>query len=93
MINNFIHSFCYFINFFNNVLLFVLLFNMSLLFFHCLTPSSFVGQKTPTYDIWGSTVNIANRMETTGQPGEIHLSSDAHLQIQHHFNFQTVNTP
>lgn len=34
-----------------------------------------VGKKKYAYDIWGSTVNIASRMETNGVPGQINISA------------------
>jgi class 3 adenylate cyclase len=30
--------------------------------------------KTPLFDVWGKTVNLASRMESTGQPGRIQVS-------------------
>ena len=33
-----------------------------------------IGTHKFTYDIWGSTVNEASRMESSGQPGRIHVS-------------------
>jgi len=30
--------------------------------------------KTPLFDIWGKTVNLASRMESTGQPGRVQVS-------------------
>ena len=30
--------------------------------------------KTPAFDIWGQTVNLASRMQTTGEPGRIQIS-------------------
>ena len=32
-----------------------------------------IGAKKPHYDIWGNTVNIASRMESTGISGEIQV--------------------
>ena len=32
-----------------------------------------VGNQKPLYDIWGDTVNIASRMDYTGERGEIHV--------------------
>lgn len=32
-----------------------------------------VGAQKPHYDIWGSTVNTASRLETTGELGEIQV--------------------
>ena len=34
-----------------------------------------VGKKKYAYDIWGSTVNIASRMESNGEPGQVNVSS------------------
>ena len=34
-----------------------------------------IGVKKPHYDIWGNTVNIASRMETTGRPGTIQVTT------------------
>ncbi|HEY1114937.1 MAG TPA: adenylate/guanylate cyclase domain-containing protein, partial [Chitinophagaceae bacterium] len=34
-----------------------------------------VGKKKYAYDIWGSTVNIASRMESNSAPGQINISS------------------
>lgn len=33
-----------------------------------------IGAKKPQYDIWGNTVNVASRMESTGVPGTIQVS-------------------
>jgi class 3 adenylate cyclase len=35
-------------------------------------PASFL--RKPQYDIWGNTVNVASRMETSGQMGRIQAS-------------------
>ena len=32
-----------------------------------------IGAKKPHYDIWGNTVNISSRMESTGKPGVIQV--------------------
>ena len=32
-----------------------------------------VGAQKPQYDIWGNTVNVASRMESTGQMGRIQV--------------------
>lgn len=34
-----------------------------------------VGKKKYAYDIWGSTVNIASRLESSGEPGRVNISS------------------
>ena len=42
-----------------------------------------IGAKKPHYDIWGNTVNISSRMESTGKPGVIQVRFDLGiLQIQ-----------
>ena len=33
-----------------------------------------IGSQKFSYDIWGDTVNVASRMESTGEPGRIHVS-------------------
>jgi class 3 adenylate cyclase len=41
-----------------------------------------VGKKKYAYDIWGSTVNIASRMESNGEPGQINISSAVYELIK-----------
>ncbi|MBB1284492.1 tetratricopeptide repeat protein [Flavisolibacter sp. BT320] len=41
-----------------------------------------VGKKKYAYDIWGSTVNIASRMESNGMPGEVNISSAMYALIK-----------
>ena len=35
-----------------------------------------VGAQKPQYDIWGNTVNVASRMESTGHMGKIQVEED-----------------
>lgn len=35
-----------------------------------------IGAKKPQYDIWGNTVNVASRMESTGQLGKIQVTEE-----------------
>ncbi|GAB3227190.1 AAA family ATPase [Algoriphagus aestuariicola] len=46
-----------------------------------------VGIKKFAYDIWGDTVNIASRMETSGQAGKINISGDTYRLIEDRFRF------
>ena len=32
-----------------------------------------IGVNKPHYDIWGNTVNVASRMDTTGKPGSVQV--------------------
>ena len=32
-----------------------------------------IGARKPQYDIWGNTVNVASRMESTGMPNSIQV--------------------
>jgi class 3 adenylate cyclase len=41
-----------------------------------------VGKKKYAYDIWGSTVNIASRMESNGEPGQVNISSTTYEIIK-----------
>lgn len=45
-----------------------------------------IGKKKFTYDIWGDTVNIANRMETAGEGDMVNISEDTYLLINEFFN-------
>ncbi len=44
-----------------------------------------VGVKKFAYDIWGDTVNIAARMESSGEAGEINLSGSTYELVKHKF--------
>jgi class 3 adenylate cyclase len=44
-----------------------------------------VGKKKYAYDIWGSTVNIASRMESNGYPGRVNISSTTYEAVKDHF--------
>ena len=36
-----------------------------------------IGARKPQYDIWGNTVNVASRMDSTGVPDRIQVSAGA----------------
>lgn len=44
-----------------------------------------VGIKKFAYDIWGDTVNVASRMETSGEAGRINISATTYQLVQHEF--------
>jgi ligand-binding sensor domain-containing protein/class 3 adenylate cyclase len=44
-----------------------------------------VGEKKFAYDIWGDTVNLASRMESSGEPGRINLSESTYALIRHNY--------
>jgi class 3 adenylate cyclase/Tfp pilus assembly protein PilF len=45
-----------------------------------------VGKKKYAYDIWGSTVNIASRMESNGTPGKVNISAITFEKIKDRFD-------
>lgn len=46
-----------------------------------------IGARKPHYDIWGNTVNVASRMESTGKAGCIQVTEET-CQILQHFGYQ-----
>ena len=44
-----------------------------------------VGSRKFAYDIWGDTVNTASRMEASGEPGEVNISSQTYALIADQF--------
>ncbi|MBK7406906.1 MAG: tetratricopeptide repeat protein [Saprospirales bacterium] len=45
-----------------------------------------VGSRKFAYDIWGDTVNIASRMESSGQPGRVNISERTFVLVKDHFH-------
>jgi class 3 adenylate cyclase len=41
-----------------------------------------VGTSKFAYDVWGDTVNTASRLETTSEPGRIHVSADLAMRLE-----------
>jgi PAS domain S-box-containing protein len=42
-----------------------------------------LGNSRPmSYDIWGDSVNVASRMQSTGEPGKIHVTSDFAMHLK-----------
>ena len=46
-----------------------------------------IGRKKFSYDLWGSTVNLAARLESGGMPGQIHGSQSSYELVKDHFDF------
>uniref|UniRef100_A0A8C1U393 adenylate cyclase n=1 Tax=Cyprinus carpio TaxID=7962 RepID=A0A8C1U393_CYPCA len=41
-----------------------------------------IGARRPQYDIWGNTVNVASRMDSTGEPGKIQVTEEVNRLLQ-----------
>uniref|UniRef100_A0A8C9WIZ9 Adenylate cyclase type 7 n=1 Tax=Scleropages formosus TaxID=113540 RepID=A0A8C9WIZ9_SCLFO len=41
-----------------------------------------IGARKPQYDIWGNTVNVASRMESTGELGKIQVTEETSVVLQ-----------
>jgi class 3 adenylate cyclase len=44
-----------------------------------------IGKIKFTYDLWGDTVNVASRMESSGMPGMVHISEQTEHELRGHF--------
>ena len=44
-----------------------------------------IGKRKFTYDLWGDTVNLASRMESSGLPGAIQVSDSTHEALKNDF--------
>ncbi len=45
-----------------------------------------VGRKKYAYDIWGSTVNIASRLESNGEPEQVNISATVYELVKNEFS-------
>jgi adenylate cyclase len=45
-----------------------------------------IGKIKFTYDIWGDTVNVASRMESSGMPGKIQISEQTQAELDSRFD-------
>ena len=46
-----------------------------------------IGKNKFAYDLWGSTVNMANRLETTSENGKIHISEETKHLLGEYFSY------
>ncbi len=51
-----------------------------------------LGQKKFAYDIWGDTVNVASRMESSGETGRIHVTQEIRSRLQNEYSFEERDT-
>lgn len=47
-----------------------------------------IGQKKFSYDVWGNTVNVASRMESTGIPGRVQVTEEVAKVMDVEFTFE-----
>jgi adenylate cyclase 1 len=47
-----------------------------------------IGARKPQYDIWGNTVNVASRMDSTGLPN--HTQVNLHTKLERRKNFSLI---
>ncbi len=47
-----------------------------------------IGKRKFTYDLWGDTVNLASRMESSGVPGLVHVSESTHEALKAEFDLE-----
>lgn len=47
-----------------------------------------VGSRKFAYDVWGDAVNIAARMEQSGEPGKINISESVYALVSENFSFE-----
>ena len=47
-----------------------------------------IGNQRPAYDVWGDTVNMASRLESSGIPGRVHVSAEVRKMLEPEFRFE-----
>lgn len=50
--------------------------------------SGVIGERRTAFDIWGQTVNLASRMESTGRKGEIQVSESTYWRLRDRYEFE-----
>ena len=49
-----------------------------------------IGTERYAYDLWGDTVNVASRLESTGATGEIHISAETATRLDAEFELEAL---
>ena len=47
-----------------------------------------IGRRKFIYDLWGDAVNVASRMESSGQPGSIQVTTATYERLKHQYVFE-----
>ena len=47
-----------------------------------------IGKQKFSYDVWGATVNLASRMETGSEPGQVNVSAEIFRQMEPFYHWQ-----
>lgn len=47
-----------------------------------------IGRKTFAYDVWGDTVNLACRLESSGEPGRIQVSESSYTRLKDKYKLE-----
>ncbi|XP_070552629.1 adenylate cyclase type 9-like [Ptychodera flava] len=63
-------------------------FNLRIGYNHGEVTAGVIGTTKLLYDIWGDTVNIASRMDSTGVPNRIQVSETSHDLLSKHYRFE-----
>ncbi len=48
-----------------------------------------IGRNKPFYDVWGDTINMASRMQSTGEPGRVQVTEDMMKALSSRYEFQS----
>ena len=51
-----------------------------------------IGVRKFAYDLWGDTVNLASRMESTGVPGKIQVTAEIYERLHHLYHLEARGT-